>query len=189
MESKDQVSVEDFFSKSNITSDWKRKIEIKLFIQSDFASGSHSMGIIRIHLMIYFLECGKQYTKETVVIRHIKGHYFTEFVLYFASWTVVFLLVKSVVRGTLFGHFISAILLVTNPFNIDCVLCVFFFVCVNPMRKGENTGRIPETSQTSYLFVFWIESSQFDNLPTSSMRCLSPEWWCTHCYQIMFISV
>ena len=57
MESKDQVSVEHFFSKSNITSDWKRKIEIKLFIQSAFASGSRLMGIIRIHLMIYFLEC------------------------------------------------------------------------------------------------------------------------------------
>ncbi len=42
---------------SNITSDWKRKIEIKLFIQSAFASGSRLMGIIHIHLMIYFLEC------------------------------------------------------------------------------------------------------------------------------------
>ena len=37
--------------------DWKRKIEITLFIQSAFASGSRLMGIICIHLMIYFLEC------------------------------------------------------------------------------------------------------------------------------------
>ena len=43
--------------KQNKTSDWKRKIEIKLFIQSDFASGRRLMGIIRIRLMIYFLEC------------------------------------------------------------------------------------------------------------------------------------
>ncbi len=46
-----------FFSKSNITSDLKRKIEIKLFIQSAFASGSRLMGIIHIHLIIYLLEC------------------------------------------------------------------------------------------------------------------------------------
>ncbi len=67
VESKDQVSVGHFFSKSNITSDWKRKIEIKLFIQSAFAGGSHLTGIIRIHLMIYFLECTiliAQITKE-----------------------------------------------------------------------------------------------------------------------------
>ncbi len=51
VEYKDQVSVKQFFSKSNITSDLKRKIEIKL------ASGSRLMGIIHIHLMIYFLEC------------------------------------------------------------------------------------------------------------------------------------
>ncbi len=57
MESKDQINIEHLFSKSNITSDWKRKIEIKLFIQSAFASGSHLMGITYIHLMIYFLEC------------------------------------------------------------------------------------------------------------------------------------
>ncbi len=30
---------------------------IKLSIQSDFANGSRLMGIIRMHLMIYFLEC------------------------------------------------------------------------------------------------------------------------------------
>ncbi len=54
---KDQVSIENFFSKSNITSDWKRKIEIKLFIQIANASGSCLMGIICIHVMIYFLEC------------------------------------------------------------------------------------------------------------------------------------
>ncbi len=56
VESKDQVSIEHFFPKSNITSDWKRKIEIKLFIQSAFTSWCRLMGIIRIHLMIYFLE-------------------------------------------------------------------------------------------------------------------------------------
>ncbi len=33
------------------------KIEIKLSTQSDFLSGSHLMGIISIHLMIYFLGC------------------------------------------------------------------------------------------------------------------------------------
>ncbi len=32
-------------------------IEIKRFIQSAFASGSRLMGISRIHLIIYFLEC------------------------------------------------------------------------------------------------------------------------------------
>ncbi len=57
VEYKDQVSVEHFFSESNMTSDLKRKIEIKLFNQCAFASGSRLMGIIRIHLMIYFLEC------------------------------------------------------------------------------------------------------------------------------------
>ncbi len=31
---------------------------MKLFIPSAFASGIRLMGIIRIHLMIYFLECG-----------------------------------------------------------------------------------------------------------------------------------
>ncbi len=36
---------------------WHIVLEIKLSIQSDFASGSRLMGIIRIHLMIYFLEC------------------------------------------------------------------------------------------------------------------------------------
>ncbi len=35
----------------------KTKIEIKLFIQSAFATGSRLMGTICIHLMIYFLEC------------------------------------------------------------------------------------------------------------------------------------
>ncbi len=35
----------------------KWKIEIKLSIQSAFASGSRLMGIIGIRLMTYFLEC------------------------------------------------------------------------------------------------------------------------------------
>ncbi len=30
--------------------------KIKLYIQSDFASRSHLMGIIHIHLIIYFVE-------------------------------------------------------------------------------------------------------------------------------------
>ncbi len=34
------------------------QIEIKLSIQSAYAGGSHFMGIIRIHLIIHFLECG-----------------------------------------------------------------------------------------------------------------------------------
>ena len=63
MEYKDPISVGHFFSKSNITSELKRKIEIKLFIQSDFASGSRLMGIICIHLMIHFLECMMAYGK------------------------------------------------------------------------------------------------------------------------------
>ncbi len=50
-------SVLSIFSllKSSITSDLKRKIVIKLFIQSAFASGSRLMGITRIHLMACFL--------------------------------------------------------------------------------------------------------------------------------------
>ncbi len=32
-------------------------IEIKLSTQSAFTSGSYLMGIIHIHLVIYFLEC------------------------------------------------------------------------------------------------------------------------------------
>ncbi len=67
VESKDQVSIEHFFSKSNITSDWKRKIEIKLFIQSIFASGSHLMGIIRFHLMIDFL------TSKALTSKYVYG--------------------------------------------------------------------------------------------------------------------
>ncbi len=68
MESKHQVSVDHFFSKSNITSDWKRKIEIKLFIQSAFADGSRLMGIICIHLMNYFLECGHDESKVMLAL-------------------------------------------------------------------------------------------------------------------------
>ena len=34
-----------------------QKIEIKLSIRRAFASSTHLMGIICIHLMIYFLEC------------------------------------------------------------------------------------------------------------------------------------
>ena len=57
MEYKDQVSVEHLFSKTNIISDFKRKIEIKLSIQCSLSSGRRLMAIIHIHLMIYFLEC------------------------------------------------------------------------------------------------------------------------------------
>ena len=57
----DLVSVEHFFSVKlmcNITSDLKRKIEIKVSIQRSLHSGRCLMAIIHIHLIIYFLECG-----------------------------------------------------------------------------------------------------------------------------------
>ncbi len=57
MEYEDQVRAEHFFSKTNITSDFKKKIEIKLSIQGSLRSGRRLMAIIHIHLMIYFLEC------------------------------------------------------------------------------------------------------------------------------------
>ncbi len=57
VEYKDQVSVEHFFSKTNITSDFKRKIGIKLSIQCSLPSGRRLMAIFHIHLLIYFLEC------------------------------------------------------------------------------------------------------------------------------------
>ncbi len=59
VESKDQVSVDHFFSNSNITSDWKRKIEIKLFIQNAFASGSRLMGIRPSQVNSLFLVRGR----------------------------------------------------------------------------------------------------------------------------------
>ena len=57
-----------FFSKSNITSDWKGKIEIKLFIQIAFANASRLMGIICIHLMIYFLGCTKGFPNLKILL-------------------------------------------------------------------------------------------------------------------------
>ncbi len=43
-------------------------VEIKLSIQSNFASGSRLMGIIRIHLMIYFLHSQKKQLTPLYII-------------------------------------------------------------------------------------------------------------------------
>ena len=66
---KDQVSVEHVYSKTNITSDFKRKIEIKLSIQCLLPSGRRLMANIHIHLMIYFLDCAMSLTL-TLYLNH-----------------------------------------------------------------------------------------------------------------------
>ncbi len=60
MKYKAQVSVEHFFSKTNITSDFNRKIEIKLSIQCLLSSGHRLMAHIQISLMIYLMSDAPQ---------------------------------------------------------------------------------------------------------------------------------